>query len=52
MGDLQASVARLNESQERLFAKSRYVRDQARRRLFQVVSPAAYSGRWARCSST
>ncbi len=37
MADLQASVALLSESQERLSAKSRYERDQARARLFRAV---------------
>ena len=37
MAELQASVALLSESQERLFAKSRNERDQARARLFRAV---------------
>ena len=37
MGDLQARVALLNESQERLFTEARYQRDLARVRLFRTV---------------
>ena len=37
MADLQAGVAQLSESQERLFAQSRNEREQARTRLFRAV---------------
>ena len=37
MAGLQSGVAQLSESQEQVFAKSRYQRDQARARLFRVI---------------
>jgi PAS domain S-box-containing protein len=44
MGDLQASVARLSESQERLFAQARNEREQARARLYRAVAVCGIIG--------